>query len=119
MTVGIPGTGIGGLFYVLAGLIAPLRRSENKRAAAYVAGLAFGVLAGIFATGWLLGLLLAPVAKSALVAGLPSLYRPGAENIVRWASLLGSVVLLGTVLLSVQIARLLQRKKRGGNEAAL
>jgi len=111
MTIGIPGTGIGGLFYVVAGLIAPLRRSASKRAAAYVAVLAFGVLVGVFCTGWLLGLLLAPVVKPHLVAGLPSLYRPGAENIVRWASLLGSVVLLGTVLLSVQITRLIQRKR--------
>lgn len=113
MTVGIPGTGIGGLFYVVAGLIAPLRRSESKRAAAYVAVLAFGVLVGIFATGWLLGFLLAPVAKPFLIAGFPSFYRPGTENVVRWASLLGSVVLLGAVLLSVQFARLIQRKRWG------
>jgi MFS family permease len=113
MTVGIPGTGIGGLFYVVAGLIAPLRRSKSKRAAAYVAVLAVGVLVGIFATGWLLGLLLAPIAKPPLIAGLPSFYRPGTENIVRWASLLGSVVLLGAVLLSVQFARLIQRKRWG------
>jgi len=111
MTVGIPGTGIGGLFYVVAGLIAPLRRSASKRAAAYVAVLAVGVLVGIFSTGWLLGFLLAPVAKSPLVAGLPSFYRPETENLVRWASLLASVVLLGAVLLSVQIARLIQRRR--------
>lgn len=111
MTIGIPGTGIGGLFYVVAGLTAPLRRSESKRAAAYVAVLAFGVLVGIFSTGWLLGLWLAPVAKPPVVTGLPSFYRPVTENIVRWGSLLASVVLLGTVLLSVQIARLIQRKR--------
>ena len=113
MTVGIPGTGIGGLFYVVAGLIAPLRGSASKRAAAYVAALAIGVLVGIFATGWLLGFLLAPIAKSPLIAGLPSYYRPGTENIVRWASMLASVVLLVSVLLSVQIARLMQRKRWG------
>jgi hypothetical protein len=111
MTAGMPGTGIGGLFYVVAGLIAPLRRSDRKPAAAHVAVLSLGVLVGIFATGWLLGFLLGPIAKPPLVAGIPSSYRPGTENFVRWASLLASLVLLGTVLLFVQIARLMQRKR--------
>lgn len=112
MTVGIPGTGIGGLFYVVAGVIAPLRRSGRKRAALYVAALAIGVLLGIFSTGWLLGLLLSPVVRRTLVIGSASFHRPEAENIVRWASVLASAVLLGTVLLSVQIARLVQKRGR-------
>jgi hypothetical protein len=113
VTVGIPGTGIGGLFYVLAGLFAPLRRTGSRSAAWYVAGLAMGVLAGIFATGWLLGFLLAPAARPHLAAGVVSYIAPHkAQNIVRWASILGSAVMLGAVLVSVQIARLVQKRWR-------
>ncbi len=110
MTAGIPGTGIGGIFYVVQALIAPLYRSTRAHSARGIAILAYGVLAGIFGTGWLLGYILAPAAGQASVSIGPSfLHRPESENIVRLASLLASIVLLGFVLLSVQVARLIQR----------
>ncbi len=110
MTAGIPGTGIGGLFYVVQALIAPLSRSTRAHSARGIAALAYGVLAGILGTGWLLGYLFAPATGPASITVAPSfLHRAETENIVRWASLLGSIVLLGIVLLSVQVARLIQR----------
>ncbi len=110
MTAGIPGTGIGGLFYVVQALIAPLHRSTHGHSAKGIAGLAAGVLVGIFGTGWLLGFFLAPAVGPVSISGGPSiLHRPETENLVRWFSLLASIALLGVVLLSVQVARLIQR----------
>ncbi len=111
MSAGIPGTGVGGLFYVLVGLLAPLRGVNRRRAALYVAVLAIAVLAGIFATGWLLGWALGPPVKAPLIAGPVSFHHSETGNVVRWASVLASGALLGAVLLSVQIARLFQRKR--------
>jgi len=113
MTVGIPGTGIGGLFYIVAALAAPFRRSarKNAAAAAHLGFLSFAVLSGIFVTGWLLGFVLGPVGSSQLAEGAARFSRPETENIVRWAALLASVLLLAAVLLAVQLARLIWRRR--------
>ncbi len=113
MTAGMPGTGIGGLFYVAAALISPLRNSIPTRVAVRIAALAVGVLAGIFITGWFLGWLLVPAVKPVWKAGSSAPYPPESENIVRWASLLASFVLLSAVLLFVQAARLIQKLRCG------
>ncbi len=119
MTAGLPGTGIGGLFYILAALIAPLR-GKSKRSALYVAGLAAAVLAGMFATGWVFALILGSSVRPALGAPsaravLPLRFHPifhhaQVENILRWASLASSALVLGVVLSFAQLARVLQRR---------
>src|SRR5512139_3604102 len=111
MNVGIPGTGIGGLFYITAALIAPCRRRAQKRrrGASQPFLISLGVLAGIFATGWLLGILLGPVAQSQLSPENGALAHAETANLVRWASLLGSILLLAAVLIGVQIAHVLHR----------
>ncbi len=119
MTVGFPGTGIGGLFYIVAALLVPirsllLRRREalGKRGAiARLFLLGLGVAFGIYATGWLLGFVLGPVAGSAAVVGTSNISRPEIENVVRWAALLASLFMLAAVLLAVQVARIIVRKK--------
>jgi len=118
MTVGFPGTGIGGLFYVLAALLAPIRnlllRSRASRAEGSMARLfllSVGVVLGIFATGWLLGFVLGPVASAAAGDGARKISRLEIENVVRWAALLASLLMLAVVLLGVQVARLIVRKK--------
>jgi MFS family permease len=113
MTVGIPGTGIGGLFYIAAALAAPFRRSARKKAAAvaHLGFLGLAVLSGIFVTGWLLGFVLGPAASTQLAEGTARFSGPESENIVRWASLLASILLLAAVLLAVQLARLIQKKR--------
>jgi len=111
MNVGIPGTGIGGLFYITAALIAPCRRRAQKRRCGVPQPflISLGVLAGIFATGWLLGILLGPVAQSQSSPENGTLAHAETANLVRWASLLGSILLLAAVLIGVQIARVLHR----------
>ncbi len=119
MTVGVPGTGVGGLFYMLAALLAPIRnlllRRGVRRGNAGVMGrlflLGLGVVLGIYATGWLLGFLLGPAVSAAAVVGARRLARPEVENFLRWSVLLASLFLLAAVLLTVQVARLIVRKK--------
>lgn len=120
MTAGVPGTGIGGLFYLLAALLLPLRGIVRRvrgvrvswRAIAGKAGLAFGVFLGIWLTGWFLGLLVGPATETLrMAAGSVPLSITRRENIVRWAALVGGFATLAFVLLSVQIARFARRRR--------
>lgn len=70
MNVGLPGTGLGGLFYLLTAFLMPVvevvqtvrGRStvERWRRVVIQAGLAAGILAGLWATAWTLQHLLRP-----------------------------------------------------------
>ncbi|HET9984166.1 MAG TPA: hypothetical protein VFQ38_11285 [Longimicrobiales bacterium] len=120
MTAGLPGTGLGGLFYILGALGMPLRagartlagrHGESRwREAARQAALALGVLAAIWATGWLLGAALSNPA-SLLAAALAGRHaHPGAmlavQNVLRWGALVGTTGLLLLVLGGVEVLRL-------------
>jgi hypothetical protein len=120
MTAGVPGTGLGGLFYILAALFLPVRGAIRKlrgqrvswRAVAKLAGLALGVFAGIWATGWLLGWLLGPTAETfQAAAGVDAAVRARSENILRWATVAAGFVTLFAVLSAVQVARVLNRRR--------
>jgi hypothetical protein len=121
MIAGVPGAGIGGLFYLISALLLPLRglwrrgrgESVSWRQILQSAALALGIFAGIWLTGWLLGFLLGPAPRA--VGGL--LGRKTAlfgrhENILRGAALAIGLATLGLVLLSVQIARFFNRRKK-------
>lgn len=122
MTVGIPGTGIGGLFYILAALLLPLRGLFLRCRHIHVAwkrilkksALALGVLLGIWTSGWLIGLFLGPTVRTAAQAfgraGQPVGY--GYENVVRWAMLISGFAVLAIILLLTQLARILFKPKR-------
>ncbi len=114
MNIGLPGTGIGGLFYITAALFAPFKKGAKtgRTGALRPMVIALGVLAGIFATGWLLGFMLGPAAHTPVSTNPAIFGHPRVVNVVRWAALLGSVILLGAVLAAVQIARLVQRRYR-------
>ncbi len=114
MNIGIPGTGIGGLFYVVSALAAPLRKPPQKQGSAVLRCwiLALGVLAGIFVTGWLLGFLLGPEANSQSMQPATVFSPSHTTNVVRWAALFASVLLLAAVLQAVQIARVILNWKR-------
>src|SRR5439155_24306256 len=65
VTAGLPGTGIGGMFYLMSALATPLReaylrvRGRRSRGWGLVAtqtAIAGAILAGVGATGWVLGL---------------------------------------------------------------
>jgi len=120
MTAGVPGTGIGGLFYLVAALLLParglIRRVRGARLSwleiARTTGLALGVFLGIWATGWLLGLILGPAVRTVgAAAGAKTAVLARTENIVRGAALLAGFATLAAVLLFVQAARFLTRKK--------
>ncbi len=122
MSVGIPGTGIGGLFYLASGVLIPVREilvkaRRNQRDAKVwrlivrQTFLVIGILAGIWITGWMLGFLLSqPVG---LAVGLEG-SGPGASRPHFWgtASVLAGVGTLLIVLSAVEVARLVLRKKQ-------
>jgi hypothetical protein len=121
MTAGVPGTGIGGLFYLVAAVLLPLRGFIRRlhggrvswRLIARKSGLALGVLLGILTTGWLLGLLLGPAAILAEgMRGAGTAVHREHANLVRWVALLAGFGTLAAVLLLTQMARLFFRKKK-------
>jgi len=111
MTVGIPGAGIGGLFYLAAAVLLPLRnlirnRGDRRaaRSATVQAAIAVGIVASLWTTGWVLAALLGPdVARTSAIQvnGQPV----GNGNVLHWAVFVGGYLLLGVILLGVQIAR--------------
>ena len=119
MTAGVPGTGIGGLFYLVAALLMPVRGLMLRIREARVPWptlfrqmrLAVGVFVGIWATGWLLGFMVGPVAVTARVAGRAGSMTRAFRSVVRWSALLAGLGALALVLLSVEVARLVVRKR--------
>jgi hypothetical protein len=109
MTVGLPGCGIGGLFYVVSALAMPLhegyRRARRRGPRArwrFVAGhmgLALAIVAAMWGAGWLLGL--------ALHAARPidALGGGHAANLLRTATLALTVGTLVAVLGGVEVLR--------------
>lgn len=121
MIVGVPGTGIGGIFYLIAALVLPIWGAVRQLAGHRVRwrqvlgqfALALGVLAGIWVTWWLLGLALSAVAdRAAEAAGLPAAALH--QTIRRGTALLAAFATLSAVLIAVQIARLVVRRVRPG-----
>jgi hypothetical protein len=116
MNVGLPGTGIGGMFYLLSAVCMPLveaahgirRGTANRwRLVGRELALAAGIVAGIWGTGWLLAVVVAwsPAIMAALQGiGLNGRVTP---NILRTATLVVSLSTLGLVIMSVWIASLL------------
>ena len=115
MTAGLPGTGIGGMFYLMSALATPLweayvrfrgRRSRGWSLVAAQTAIAGAILAGVWATGWLLGLALR--ASPRVVPGAATLH-PG--NLLPAVALLFSVGTLAVVLLGVELLRLWVRRR--------
>src|SRR5215216_3114467 len=122
MTVGLPGSGIGGVFYLLSALAMPLdaaarvvasrlglRAPESRQPQWNLIwrqfGIAVAIIAGLWTTGWILGALLI-AHPSAL--GQAEATRIGRKlpNILRAGAVLVSLATLAGVLATVQIARL-------------
>jgi hypothetical protein len=114
MTAGIPGVGIGGIFYLASALLMPFRslvatirgREARWPVALRQALIALATITVVGATLWVIGWLSAifspaPVALPAAAGSLPG------RNMVRIAALLGSVGTLSLVLVSVQAMRVL------------
>lgn len=115
MSVGIPGTGIGGLFYLISGLTMPLReialalkgqprRPKVWRLVVRQTALVLGILAGIWTTGWLLGLLVVePVKTIGPASGAPG---GTPRNLWGSAAVLAGLATLALVIATVEAARL-------------
>src|SRR5881296_2623637 len=110
VTAGLPGTGIGGIFYLASALAMPLRAAYERlrgrpagewrvvRAQVAIAG---GILGGMWGTGWLLGVAFAAAHRViAPGAALP------ASNVFRTASLALALGTLAGVLVGVELLRL-------------
>jgi len=123
MTAGVPGTGIGGLFYLVSALILPLRGIVKRlrgvrvswKTILFQAGLAAGIMFGIWATGWLIGLLVQPSFADLQIGSAAALARHRFSNIIRGAALLAGFATLGAVLGMTQILRwTVGRRRRPG-----
>ncbi len=110
MTAGLPGTGIGGIFYLASTLVMPFREVSRRlrgrpagdwRVVSGQLAIAGGILGAMWVTGRLLGLALAaarPIAR--LGTSLP----PG--NVLRIASVALALGTLAGVLAGVELLRL-------------
>jgi len=111
VNAGLPGTGIGGIFYLASALAMPLREAYrrvrgraagNRRVVAAQLAIAGGILGAMWVTGRLLGLALAaarPIAR--LGTSLPP------SNVLRIASITLALGTLAGVLVGVELLRLL------------
>lgn len=116
MTAGLPGVGIGGLFYLVSALLMPFRscaaalagRETRWLLALRQALIAAGTLAAVLATGWAIGWLIVTFPLTPVGGGaLPDSMREApVQNAVRTAMLLASLGTLTLVLALVQVLRL-------------
>ncbi len=110
MTAGLPGTGIGGLFYVASAIAMPLREVYRRatrrgprtrwRIVAGHAGLGVAIVAAMWGAGWLLGLALHAARPLGTIGGA------AATNVLRTATLALTVGTLAAVLGGVEVLRL-------------
>ena len=119
MAAGIPGAGIGGLFYLASTFLLPFRSLWRRlrgrpdtitaRELGWHLAMAGGIVGGIWVAGWLLVL--------ALPGGLASRNAAAAAggaallggSVIRVAAIAAGFFTLGVVLAGVEVARLLQR----------
>src|SRR6185503_15549306 len=119
MTVGLPGVGLGGIFYLLSAALMPVRelvravRRERPSRWALVlrqSTIAAGILAALWLTGWMLGLVIATSPTVLAASGHTALRSSNVHNVLRVGALVLSLGTLVLVLASVQIARLLVQR---------
>lgn len=121
MTVGIPGVGFGGIFYLIGALFMPVRevvrtaRGESNVERWIVVAtqwsLAAGILVALWGTGWVLG----HVLPAAVIATTAARGRPAAAsyNVLKVSALAASLGMLATLIVAVRIAHLVLRRRGG------
>ncbi len=113
MTAGVPGSGIGGSFYLLSALLMPvqetvmiLRRKSSKASRKAVCRQvlnAIGVMWGVWMTGWF-------ITKS--VSKISSVISPGQERIVTaisWINMVYGMLTLLAVFIFIQVLSFITR----------
>ena len=125
MNAGLPGTGIGGIFYLASALAMPLREAYrrargrkvgNWRVVGAQLAIAGGILGAMWVTGWLLGLALKAARP---ITGLGISLPPG--NVLRIATVTLALGTLAGVLAGVELLRLWvgrRRPTRAGRQRA-
>jgi hypothetical protein len=126
MNAGLPGTGLGGLFYLIGALWMPVSALSGRirgrrtawRVVARQSGIALGVFAALWLTGWGVGYLIA-LGAEAPVGGAGRGGAPAAvTNVIHWVAVLGTAGLLAVIIALVQILRLVVPRPIAGPAAA-
>lgn len=122
MTPGIPGTGIGGLFYMFSAAALPLREAVRRlrgdvgasrwRDIALQQVLAAGILGGMWTTGWLLGVLFDTARRPVLGAAAATV----SHNMWRTTTFEISLTTLAVILCTVELVGFWHRR-RGRRDA--
>lgn len=113
MTAGLPGAGIGGLFYLASTLLLPVRSMWRRlrgqsdpvtwRHQLHSVAIASGIIGGLWITGWLLGFVVPDEMAAGAASGAP---RAGTTRMVIPAATFAvGVGTLAAVLIAVEIAR--------------
>ncbi|MEI7999204.1 MAG: hypothetical protein WCH62_06845 [Candidatus Omnitrophota bacterium] len=115
MVAGIPGTGIGGIFYLISALCMPLReitkvargKSSIRRWKFIMMqlGLASGVICGFWITGWVLTMVL-PHQTHKIFTSLST------ANVLKIKPIVVSITVLIVVLLTAEFLGLILPKRR-------
>jgi hypothetical protein len=121
MTVGVPGVGFGGIFYLMGALFMPVREvvrtargESNVERWVVVAtqwSLAAGILVALWATGWALGHVLTP-ALLARTAGAGRL-AAAPHNVLKVSVFAMSLGMLAILIAGVRITHLVLRRRGG------
>ena len=120
MNAGLPGTGISGAFYLLSALWMPFHelyktlrnktQPQRTRLILVQSGIALGIIAGIWLTGWLLGeLVIMTNAWLALKQGVVAPTPSTLPNIIRVSLVFLTIGLLAVVVGGVHILKLVMR----------
>lgn len=119
MSVGLPGTGVGGLFYLASALCMPFREAfravagrSDARSRSLVLRqtlIALGVLGGIWLAGWLIGLVLIQVpAVAAAIRTVPG-FAGQSSNILKVSTFVVAVSTLIFVVGAVEVLGAVRR----------
>ena len=121
MTVGVPGVGFGGIFYLIGALFMPVRevartaRGESNVERWIVVAtqwsLAAGILVALWGTGWLLGHVLSPalLARTGAAAGQGAV----PHNVLKVSVFAVSLGMLAILIAAVRITHLVLRLRGG------
>ena len=112
MTAGLPGAGIGGLFYLASTLLLPVRSvvrrlrgqpdATSRREQSHGVAIALGIIAGLWTAGWLLAFVMPASLRTAANAGPVALV--ATRSAIPLATLSLGAGTLVVVLLAVEIA---------------
>jgi hypothetical protein len=128
VAVGLPGTGIGGLFYMLLGAVMPLRRglralrhrpgAKSSASMRVTLALLAGIVATMWGQAWLLGELIEAIRAKTGATGasgaIAVLTGPTAAVYLKWAGIAG-LLGLGLVFCIVHLLRILIRRPAPGD----